>query len=145
MKGILKNRILEGYQNFLDLEKIIKEKNVEITQVKEKMTTDGLSNIEEKADLYKNIYIDFTFLINDSKINFNRLFFNIDLYKELGYDDLPAEIVEFYNTNRFFVPKEIFMIKDGKAIEREEGTLKNEREKFMNSEFFTSLMNVKKE
>jgi hypothetical protein len=145
MKEILKNRILKGYQNFLDLEKIIKEKNTEITQVKEKISSENLSTIEEKADLYKSIYIDFTFLINDSKINFSRLFFDTDLYKELGFDDLPPEIVEFYNKNRFFAPKEIFIIKDGVAIEREEGILSIEREKFMNSDFFTSLMNIKKE
>lgn len=142
MKEILRNKILLNFKNFSDLEEIIEEKKNDLQKEKEELKSGKVDNLEEKVNFFQDFYVNYTLLVNDSRVIFTRLFFMIDLYKEMNYNDLPENVVEFYNKNRIFVPKETFFIKNGKVAEIEEGSLQKERENFLNSDFFKTLLNT---
>lgn len=148
MKEFLKEKIELNYKNYCDLEKIIEQKKIDLRETKERFSkeledgvkNDDVSKVEERIKYYQDFYIDYTLLVNEHKIIFNKLFFTIEFYKELNYDGLSEEIVEFYEKNRMFAPREIFVIKDGNVSEREEGLLEKERKNFLESDFYKTII-----
>ena len=143
MKELLEGRIKQDFSDYIDLEAIIKEKQKELEKNKSDIVSGAAGNvddIEKRIKFYQNFYIDLTLFMSDLKVIFSRLFFNIDLHKDLNYDGLPTEIVEFYNANRTFAPRQMFVVKDGKISEKEEGSLEKERQNFLQSDFLKGLI-----
>lgn len=145
MKDQIKTKILNNYNNYLELEKILKDKQENLKSKQEDIRKE-LENSKDENQMQKIIefhqdkYINFNFLVNDSQITFVRLFNLIDLFKELGYEDLPEEVAHFYESQKSFSPREVFIIKNGELLERETGLLEKARKNFLESDYFKSLM-----
>lgn len=141
MEDILLAKIESIYKEYKDLDVIIQEKrkSLEEKRLKLREDTNG-SDLQEKVDFYQQVNVDLILFTNDLKIKFDKLFFLIDLFKDLLYEGLPKEIVDFYNLYKPYSPSEIFILKDGNLIEKEEGSLDKAREEFIkNNDFIKQL------
>lgn len=141
MKEFLEKKIVSTHQEYTDLDAIIKEKNVELEAKRLKIKDGGGENLEEKIEFIKEANVDLFLFSTDLKVKFDRLFFLINLYNELGYEGLPESVLTFYKTYKAYSPTEIFIIKDGNLLEKEEGSLEKARQSFIdNNEFMKQLL-----
>ncbi len=141
MENLLKNRIISLHKDFLELVEISKNKNEELQKQKKDLYTK--TNLEESIKDFSNLATDFTLISRDSQIIFTELFNYIKLYKELNFEALPEDVIEFYNKNEVFFPKTLFVVKEGGIVEKEEGSLERERDKFLKSDYLKNLINLK--
>lgn len=144
MEEFLKNKIDNLYHSFSTLNTKAEEKGAEVKKFKDniKETQDLKKSIED----FSNLSADFTLISRDSQIIFMELFTLIKLYKELesqGFKELENEIKDFYKKFEVFQPKTIFIVKNGNIEEKEEGSLQKERDRFKQSDYIKSLINIK--
>jgi hypothetical protein len=136
----LKNKIIELFSEYQEIETIVKEKN---KVVSEKGTTvqDLIKNksVEELEDLLVHLYVDTILYNKDLQIVFFRLITNIETYIEFSKESLPKEILDFYNEMKTWSPKRVFMVEKGELVEVETGVLKNARKEFLESPFFKGI------
>lgn len=137
----LKDKIVELYSEYKDFEKIVKEKNKQISDkgnsikdlVKDKSP-------EELENVLLHVYVDTILYNKDLQILFFKLITNIETYMEFSKEDLPSEISEFYNQMKTWSPKRVFMIEKDDLVETETGTLEKARKEFLESDFFKGLL-----
>lgn len=142
MKEFLTKKIEDNYREYIDLATIIKEKTESLETKRLKIKDNENTDLQEKVNFFKEASVDLVLFTTDQKIKFDRIFFLISLYNELGYEGLSEEIVVFYKTYRMYAPIEIFIVKDGNLIEKEDGSLEKARESFeKNNEFMKQLLN----
>lgn len=140
MENLLRDKIVNLHKDFLDFNIVIEGKNKEIQDYKKDFSKS--LNVEDSVEIFSNLVADFTLLSRDTQIIFTELFSMIKLYNDLNFETLPNNIIEFYNNNLKFLPKKLFVSKDGGIVEKEEGTLKAERERFLKSDYLKSLINA---
>lgn len=137
----LKNKIVELYSEYQIFEKIVKEKNKQIsekgTSIQELLKD---KSPEEMESVLLHIYVDTILYNKDLQILFFRLITNIETYIEFSKEDLPTEILEFYNNMKTWSPKRVFMIEKEDLVETETGTLEKARKEFLESDFFKGLL-----
>ena len=143
MKDLLKEKIELEYKNLLDLDLIVKNKSKEVENSKNSILSSEEDDIEKISKLYSDKYVDLVLFGKDLRVLFERVHVYISLFKELGYSGLSEDIINFYNQSSNNAPKQIFYIKDGNLLEKEEGSLQKERELFMNSDFMKSIQDNK--
>ncbi len=137
----LKNKILDLYSQYQEFEKIVKEKNKLISEkgntiqelIKDK-------SLEELENLLVHVYVDTILYNKDLQILFFKLITNIETYLEFSKEDLPKDILDFYNNMKNWSPKRIFMIEKEDLVETETGTLAKARKEFLESDFFKGLV-----
>lgn len=137
----LRNKIVELYSEYKEFEKIVKEKNKQISDkgnsikdlVKDKSP-------EELENVLLHVYVDTILYNKDLQILFFKLITNIETYIEFSNEDLPSEISEFYNEMKTWSPKRVFMIEKDDLVETETGTLEKARKEFLESDFFKGLL-----
>jgi hypothetical protein len=137
----LKNKIAGLYSEYQEFEKIVKEKNRQISEkgtsiqdlVKDKSP-------EEMENVLLHVYVDTILYNKDLQILFFKLLTNIETYIEFSKEDLPAEILEFYNNMKTWSPKRVFMIEKEDLVETETGTLEKARKEFLESDFFKGIL-----
>lgn len=140
MEDLLLDKIVVLHKNYFDLKKISDEKQEELNKIRADFGNKDVESLEKRVEFYQNFYIDLMLVISDSKITFNKLFTLIDLFKVICRKPLPDDIIEFYEKNRHFCQNEIFIIKDGEIVEKEEGSLQKQRELFLKSDFLSKLI-----
>lgn len=137
----LKNKIVELYSEYQIFEKIVKEKNKQIsekgTSIQELLKD---KSPEEMESVLLHIYVDTILYNKDLQILFFRLITNVETYIEFSKEDLPTEILEFYNNMKTWSPKRVFMIEKEDLVETETGTLEKARKEFLESDFFKGLL-----
>jgi len=141
MEKLLKNKIINLYKDFLDLSSITKIKNEDIQKYKKELNLDF--NLKENVEKFSNMVADFTLMSRDAQIIFTELFNIVKLYRDLNLEALPEDIIEFYSKNEIYFPKTLFVIKEDGLVEKEEGSLQRERDKFMKSDYLKNLINTK--
>lgn len=141
MESLIRENIVSQLKDFLSLREITKAKDEEIK--KHKKNFSSTLNLQESVEEFSNLVADFTIMSRDSQLIFMKLFNTIELYNILGFDTLTEEVIEFYNKNKEFFPKTIFILDSGEVREREEGSLKIERDKFLKSDYLKNLINAK--
>ena len=137
----LKNKIVELYSEYQVFEKIVKEKNRQISEkgtsiqdlVKDKSP-------EEMENVLLHVYVDTILYNKDLQMLFFKLLTNIETYIEFSKEDLPTEILEFYNNMKTWSPKRVFMIEKEDLVETETGTLEKARKEFLESDFFKGIL-----
>jgi hypothetical protein len=142
MKDELIRIIGRDYQNLLDMDIIVRKKSKEIETDKQGLLSKDIQDLEKVSKLYSNMYVDLVLFGKDLKVLFDRVHFLINLFRELGYSGLPEEIVKFYNESIENSPRQIFYMKDGDLMEKEEGMLEKERNKFLESDFMKNFKTV---
>lgn len=143
MRDKLLQRIDSDYQDLLSFDALIKQKKEEVELGKKKIIEQKFDNIEDVASTYSDMYVDLVLFNRDLRIIFDRLHFTIALFNELGFEGLSKDIIDFYNESQINVQKQIFIIKDDKVIEKEEGILERERKKFLEGDLMKQIMNNK--
>lgn len=141
MEKLIESRIIKLHEDFLIITDITKSKDNEIKEYKKNFSQD--LSIEKNIENFSNLVADFTFMTRDSQIVFIELLNMIKLYKELNLSPLPENIIEFYNKNEKFYPKTLFVVKGDGLVEKEEGSLQIERDKFIKSDYLKNLINIK--
>lgn len=139
MQKEIKDIIEREYRNLVDLDIIVRQKSEEVNKNKLSILESDVEDIEEISKLYSDKYVDLVLFGRDLKTIFDRIHYTISLYNELGYSGLSEEVVKFYNDSSMNSPKQIFFIKDGKLMEKEEGSLQKERDLFLKSDFMKNL------
>ena len=140
MEDLLLDKIVILHKNYSDLKRISDEKQEELSKIRSDFGNKDVESLEKRVEFYQNFYIDLMLVVSDSKITFNKLFTLIDLFKVICRKPLPDDIIEFYEKNRHFCQNEIFIIKDGEIVEKEEGSLQKQRELFLKSDFLSKLI-----
>lgn len=140
MEDLLVDRIVSLHKDYHDLKRIGENKQKELEELKSNFGEKNIDSLEKRVEFYQNFYIDLMLVVGDSKITFNKLFTLIDLFKVICRRPLPDDIIEFYEKNRHFCQNEIFIIKDGEIVEKEEGSLQKQREIFLKSDFLSKLI-----
>lgn len=140
MEDLLLDKIVSLHKNYCDLKKIGDDKQEELSKIKTNFGNKDVNSIEERVEFYQNFYIDLMLIVSDSKITFNKLFTLMDLFKVICRKPLPDDMIEFYEKNRHFCQNEIFIVKDGEIVEKEEGSLQKQRELFLKSDFLSKLI-----
>lgn len=139
MQSVLKNRIVKLYEDFTELTGISRTKDKELTSYKKNF---GKSmDIEKSVEEFSNLVSDFTLITRDCQLIFTELIILIRLYKDLNFNDMPKEVLEFYGKNEIHFPKTLFVVKEGGIVEKEEGSLQAERDKFLKSDYLKNLIN----
>jgi len=137
----LKNKIVKLFNEYEEVEKIVKDKNKAIsdrgTSIQD-LVKDTSS--EELENMLVHIYVDTILYNKDLQILFFKLITNIETYIEFSKEDLPKEVLEFYNNMKTWSPKRAFVVEKGDLVETETGVLENARKEFMESEFFKGLL-----
>jgi hypothetical protein len=137
----LKNKIVDLYSQYQEFEKIVKEKNKLISEkgnsIQELIKDKSLEDLE---NLLVHVYVDTILYNKDLQILFFKLITNIETYVEFSKEDLPKDILDFYNNMKSWSPKRIFMIEKEDLVETETGTLAKAREEFLESDFFKGLV-----
>lgn len=141
MDKLIKNRIISLHKDFLELSEIAKNKNKELQEYKKDLYTK--TNLEESIKTFSDMATDFTLISRDSQIIFTELFNMVKLYNDLNLEPLSEEIIEFYNKNESFFPKTLFIVKEGGIVEKVQGSLEKERDKFLKSDYLKNLINLK--
>lgn len=137
----LKNKIVELHAQYLEFEKIVKDKNKQISEkgntIQEIIKDKSLEDLE---GLLVHVYVDTIIYNKDLQILFFKLLTNIETYMEFSKIELPEEILEFYNSMKSWSPKRVFMIEKGDFVETEVGTLDKARAEFLESDFFKGFV-----
>jgi hypothetical protein len=137
----LKNKIVKLFNEYEEAEKIVKSKNKAIsdkgTSIQDLIKD---SSSDELEDMLLHVYVDTILYNKDLQILFFKLITNIETYIEFSKEDLPKEVLEFYNSMKAWAPKRVFTIEKGDLIETEIGVLENARKEFMESDFFKGLL-----
>lgn len=141
MEKLIENRIVKLHEDFLIIAEIAKSKDIEIKEYKKNFSQD--LSIEKNVENFSNLVADFTLMSRDSQIIFTELLNMIKLYKDLNLSPLPEDIIDFYNKNEIFYPKTLFVVKGDGLVEKEEGSLQIERDKFIKSDYLKNLINAK--
>lgn len=137
----LKNKIIELYSEYQGFEKFVKEKNRQISE--KGMTIQDLVKdkpIGEVENILLHVYVDTILYNKDLQILFFKLITNIEIYIEFSKEELPTEILEFYNNSKAWSPKRVFVLEKGDLIEAEIGTLEKARKEFLESDFFKGII-----
>jgi hypothetical protein len=95
---------------------------------------------EELENVLVHVYVDTILYNKHLQIIFFRLITNIETYLEFSKEDLPKEILDFYNEMKTWSPKRIFVVEKGDLVETETGVLESARKEFLESDFFKGLM-----
>lgn len=143
MKDRLLQKINSDYQDLLSFDALIKEKRESVEQGKTKIFENKMDNLEDIASTYSDMYVDLVLFNRDLRVIFDRLHFQISLFNELGFEGLSKDVVNFYNESQVNVQKQMFIIKDDKVIEKEEGILEKERKRFLEGDLMKQIMNNK--
>lgn len=143
MKETLLEKIVEGHKNFLQFDELVNQKKSQIDNSKKNLKVEDGANIEQLVKHYTDVYVDLVLFSRDKQIGFSKLFFELDLFKELGYEGLPTEIEEFYNKNKAFAPAQMFVIKENKVLEKEVGSLAKARKEFLDNNPFIQQLQAK--
>ena len=134
---MLKEKIESLYNEYVELDKIVKEKNQEVVKKKNSLKE---GSIEQLGDILSNMYVDSILQNKDLQILFAKLITAIDFHKELlAEEKLKEEIEKFYEEMRYWMPKRTFIVEKGELKETEEGLLAEERKKFLEGDYFKQL------
>jgi hypothetical protein len=137
----LRNKIVKLFNEYEEVEKIVKDKNKAIsdrgTSIQDLIKD---TSSEELENMLVHIYVDTILYNKDLQILFFKLITNIETYIEFSKEDLPKEVLEFYNNMKTWSPKRAFVVEKGDLVETETGVLENARKEFMESEFFKGLL-----
>lgn len=148
MREIFLKKISDRYEDFLQFESLVKQKLEKVKNAKQDIKVDEIkdeSSLQVVAKMYTDIYVDLVLFNRDKDIVFAKLMNEIDLFKELEKDGLPENIIEFYNSHKSYVATQMFIIKDDKVIEREDGMLQKNRDDFLaNSPLIKELEKLNK-
>lgn len=137
----LRNKILELFAEYVEFEKIVKDKN--------KLISDRGSTVqelvkgkspEELEDVLVHIYVDTILYNKDLQMLFFKLIVSIEIYMEFSKEELPKEVLEFYNNMKNWAPKRVFVIEKNNLVETETGILDKARKEFLESDFFKGLL-----
>lgn len=143
MKEILLDNIKSDLERYNTIDIVINQKAEDIQKRKDSPDLENTS-VDEKIKLAQEANIDLIFFASDQRLIFNRLFFSIDLYLQV-YKEIPKEAQDFYSKYKIFNAKEMFVIKDGNVIEKEDGALQKAREDYVNNNpFLKSLIDSAK-
>jgi hypothetical protein len=136
----LKNKIVELFNEYQEIEVIVKEKNKAISE-KGSTIQDLIKNksVEELEGVLTHVYVDTILYNKDLQIIFFRLITNIETFIEFSKESLPKEILDFYNEMKTWSPKRIFMLEKGILVETETGVLESARKEFLESDFFKGI------
>ena len=137
----LKNKIVQLFNEYQEVEVIVKEKNKGISE--KGSTIQELikgKSAEELENVLVHVYVDTILYNKHLQIIFFRLITNIETYLEFSKEDLPKEILDFYNEMKTWSPKRIFVVEKGDLVETETGVLESARKEFLESDFFKGLM-----
>jgi hypothetical protein len=137
----LRNKIVKLFNEYEEVEKIVKDKNKAIsdrgTSIQDLIKD---TSSEELENMLVHVYVDTILYNKDLQILFFKLITNIETYLEFSKEDLPKEVLEFYNNMKTWSPKRAFVVEKGDLVETETGVLENARKEFMESEFFKGLL-----
>lgn len=136
----LKNKIIQLFNEYKEVEVIVNEKNKLISE-KGSTIQELIKNksIEQLENVLVHVYVDTILYNKDLQILFFRLITNIETYLEFSKEDLPKKILDFYNEMKTWSPKRIFVIEKGELVETETGVLESSRKEFLESDFFKGL------
>ena len=132
----LKNKIVQLFNEYQEVEVIVKEKNKGISE--KGSTIQELikgKSAEELENVLVHVYVDTILYNKHLQIIFFRLITNIETYLEFSKEDLPKEILDFYNEMKTWSPKRIFVVEKGDLVETETGVLESARKEFLESDF----------
>lgn len=137
----LANRIERLHKDFLVLDAMSKEKAAEMQEFKKNFGKDF--DMQESIKQFSNLGADFNLISRDSQIVFMELFSLAKFYRKIYDVKVSEEFEEFYEKYKVFYPETIFVVTGEEIKEREEGFLQKERDKFMQSDYIKSLINIK--
>lgn len=143
MKDVLLEKIVEGHKNFLQFQELVNQKRAQIDESKKTLKVEDETNVDNIIKHYTDVYVDLVLFSRDMQIGFAKVFFELDLFKELGYEGLPDQIEEFYNKNKPFAPTQMFVIKENKVLEKETGALAKARQDFLDNNPFIQQLKAK--
>lgn len=137
----IKQKVISLYAEYKEFESIVKGKNEDLAKDKNNLK-DVVSgkDVEELQKVLVHVYVDTILYNKDLQLLFLKTITLIEVYQEFFEEALPEEIISFHSTMKTWVPKRIFMIEKGDLVETETGILEEEREKFLNSDFFKELL-----
>jgi hypothetical protein len=137
----LEEKIISLYNEYKEFDKVVKEKNEEVT--KKKTSVNEIIKdkpLDEIKDVLLYIYVDAILSNKDLQIMFFRLVTNIETYLEFSKEPLNEEITNFYNEMKTWVPKKVFVLEKGELVETEVGVLDKARKEFLESDFFKGML-----
>lgn len=137
----LVNRIERLHKDFLVLDSMSKVKADEMQEFKKSFGKDF--DMQESIKQFSNLGADFNLISRDSQIVFMELFSLTKFYKKIYDTKISEEFEEFYERFKVFYPETVFVVAGEEIKEREEGSLQKERDKFMQSDYIKSLINIK--
>jgi len=135
-----KDKLIELHAKYKEFDTLVQAKNEEL-KGKEgifKNTVTSLDN-DEEVEKFKNLYIDSMILNSQLRMHFENLMFFIASYYEIGEDDLPQDIKDFYNTSLRFKAKTIFAIEKGDFTPTDEELLAEARRQVLDSPLMKML------
>lgn len=137
----LEEKIISLYNEYKEFDKVVKEKNEEVTK-KKTSVKDIIKDkpLEEVKDVLLYIYVDAILSNKDLQIMFFRLVTNIETYLEFSKEPLNEEITNFYNEMKTWAPKKVFVLEKGELVETEVGVLDKARKEFLESDFFKGML-----
>lgn len=137
----LEEKIISLYNEYKEFDKVVKEKNEEVTS-KKTSVKDIIKDksLEEVKDVLLYIYVDAILCNKDLQIMFFRLVTNIETYLEFSKEPLNEEITNFYNEMKTWAPKKVFVLEKGELVETEVGVLDKARKEFLESDFFKGML-----
>jgi hypothetical protein len=137
----IKEKIVSLYVEYKEFDSIVKAKNEKLAKTENNLKdiVSGKS-VEELQQILVHVYVDTILYNKDLQLMFLKLVNAIELYKEFSKEDLPEDISTFYSEMKNWAPKRVFAVEKNDLVETETGLLEEERTKFLESDFFKSLL-----
>jgi hypothetical protein len=137
----IKGKIVSLYVEYKEFDSIVKAKNEKLAKTENNLKdiVSGKS-VEELQQILVHVYVDTILYNKDLQLMFLKLVNAIELYKEFSKEDLPEDISTFYSEMKNWAPKRVFAVEKNDLVETETGLLEEERTKFLESDFFKSLL-----
>lgn len=137
----IKEKIVDLYSEFIEFEKLVKNKNADIVKLKGDIKTLATGKDPEAfKDVLLNTYVDTILYNKDLQVIYLKLINTIELYIEFSKESLPEDIEKFYNSMKDWAPKRDFKIEKEDLVEVEPGKLEKAREDFLKGEFYQGIL-----
>lgn len=136
----LKDKILKLYSEYTEFDAIISKKNKDLVDNKSNITEMAKGkSLEELEEILLHLYSDVMLYNANLKVVFVELITSVENYKEISEEELPEEVLKFYNNMKQFLPKRLFAIEKGEIVETEVGLLESQRKLLLEGDFFKNL------
>jgi len=137
----IKEKIVDLYSEFIEFEKLVKNKNADIVKLKGDIKTLATGKDPEAfKDVLLNTYVDTILYNKDLQVIYLKLINTIELYVEFSKESLPEDIEKFYNSMKDWAPKRDFKIEKEDLVEVEPGKLEKAREDFLKGDFYQGIL-----